>query len=366
MKVVLVHDFLTQYGGGERVLSAFAEIWPDAPIYCLGYDQKLIDEYFPGRTIIPSFLQNMPGMPKAFKYYLGLIPRAVESWNFDQFDLVVSDTSSFVKGIKTNPQTKHVCYLHTPTRYLTSDKEYYFQTAPIPFPLLGKPVVKAILWYLRGWDLKASKRPDMIVANSHYIAERTKTYYHRQPEHVLFPPVDTDRFHVAKTIDYWLVVARQEPYKRTDIAIQAANSLGLKLKVVGSGTRAKDLLALAGPTVEFVGRVSDEELADIYSHAIGFIFPPKEDAGITPLEAMAAGRPVIAYGEGGALESVVAGKTGEFFPQQTAESLVNAIKKFDQTKYDPQTIRAHAETFDVSVFKKKFKDFTEELLKNSK
>lgn len=360
LKIALVHDFFTQWGGSERVLKYFSEIWPDAPIYLIAKDQKLVDEFLPSRKIIPSFLQDWPGMPKAFKYYLALMPKAIESFNLKEYDVVLSDSSAYAKGALTHLPTRHICYLHTPTRYLTSDKDEYLANAPIPFPMIGRPVVRLIVKYLAKWDLQASKRPDYIIANSHYIAERTKKYYDRSPNSVLFPPVDTKKFTIAKTIgDYWLVLGRNEPYKRTDLAIIAANKLGLKLKVVGGGTRLEELRAMAGPTVEFLGRVSDEQLAGLYSHAIGLIFPPKEDAGMTPLECMSSGRPVIAYGEGGALESVVAGVTGEFFPEQTVESLVKVLKNFKPNKYDPQKIRQHAKQFDVEQFKKKIKDLVE-------
>ncbi|MEK7171021.1 MAG: glycosyltransferase [Patescibacteria group bacterium] len=362
MKIALVHDFFTQWGGGERVLKTFSEIWPEAPIYVIAKDQKLVDEFLPGRTVIASFLQNFPGVPKAFKYYLSFMPRAIESFDLSKFDVVLSDSSAYAKGAITSGKTKHICYLHTPTRYLTSDKEEYLADAPIPLPLIGRPIVKMILRGLTKWDLAASKRPDYLIANSNYIAARTEKYYQRTPDQVIFPPVDTKQFQISKDIkDYWLVLGRNEPYKRTDIAILAANQLGLKLKVVGGGTKMSELKAIAGPTIEFTGRVSDDELADLYSHAMGLIFPPKEDAGITPLEAMASGRPVIAYGEGGALESVVAGVTGEFFAEQTVESLVAVLKNFDTTKYDPQKIRAHAMKFDAEEFKEKVKKIVEKI-----
>ncbi|MEX1052136.1 MAG: glycosyltransferase [Patescibacteria group bacterium] len=360
MKVALVHDFFTQWGGGERVLKVFSDIYPDAPIYLIAKDQKLVDEFLPGKTIIPSFLQDWPGMPGAFKYYLSLMPKAIESFDLSGFDVVLSDSSAYAKGAVTKPPTKHICYLHTPTRYLTSDKEEYLANAPIPFPAVGRPVVRAIVNSLQKWDLQASKRPDFLIANSHYIAERTIKYYGRTPEAVLFPPVDTKKFNIAdKVSDYWLVLGRNEPYKRTDLAIKAANELGLKLKVVGGGTKMAELKALAGPTVEFLGRVSDDQLANLYSHAIGLIFPPKEDAGMTPLEAMASGRPVVAYGEGGALESVVPGVTGEFFAEQTVESLVEVLKNFNPAKYDSQKIREHAMRFDVEHFKQRIRGIVE-------
>lgn len=354
MKVALVHDFFTQWGGGERVLKTFSEIWPEAPIFLIAKDDKLVAEFLPGRKVIASFLQNYPGMPKKFKYYLSQMPRAIESFDLSGFDVVLSDSSAFAKGVITKAPTKHVCYLHTPTRYLTSDKEEYLQNAPIPLPGIGRAIVRRMLAKLERWDLAASKRPDYLIANSNYIAERTKKYYQRTPDAVLFPPVDTKQFKIADKVgDYWLVLGRNEPYKRTDLAILAANELGLKLKVVGGGTKLDELKVIAGPTIEFVGRVSDSELADLYSQAIGLIFPPKEDAGMTPLEAMASGRPVVAYGEGGALESVAAGVTGEFFPHQTVESLVSVLRNFKPSKYDPKKIRAHAMKFDAEVFKQK-------------
>jgi glycosyltransferase involved in cell wall biosynthesis len=356
MRVALIHDFLNTWGGGEYVLKVFTEIYPDAPIYVINYDQKIVDEFLPGKKIIASFLQNYPGMPKNFKYYLPLMPRAIESFNLAGFDLVLSDSSAYAKGVITKSPTKHICYLHTPTRYLWSDRESYIASAPIPLPLVGKPMVKAIVKYLQKWDIKAAERPDVIIANSEYIAERTRRYYHRDPDFVLFPPVDATRFQVSNKIgDYFLVVGRQEPYKKTDLVIKAASQLGFKLKVVGGGTKLDTLKRLASPLVEFTGRVSDEELVDLYANCLAFIFPPKEDAGITPLEAMASGRPVIAYGEGGALESVVAGETGEFFPEQTVESLVSVLKNFRPENYDPQKIRAHALKFDKANFKEKIR-----------
>ncbi|HSX41941.1 MAG TPA: glycosyltransferase [Candidatus Saccharimonadales bacterium] len=371
MRVALVHDFLNTWGGGEYVLKVFTEMFPEAPVFTITADQKIVDEFFPGVDVRTSFLQNWPGMPKKFKYYLLWMPKAIESFDFEPprrelrgitaedlrgFDLILSDSSAYAKGVITKPPTKHICYLHTPTRYMWSDYESYIASAPIPTPLIGQPVVKAIIKHLRKWDLEAAKRPDVIIANSEYIAERTRKYYHRNPDYVLWPPVNGKRFSISPKIsDYFLIVGRQEPYKRTDLAIQAANQLGFKLKIVGGGTKMDALKKIAGPTVEFTGRVSDEELNGLYSNCLAFIFPPKEDAGITPLEAMASGRPVIAYAEGGALESVVAGETGEFFQEQTVESLAAAIKNFDASKYDSQKIRAHAMKFDKEVFKQKIR-----------
>lgn len=361
LKVALVHDLFTQWGGGERVLKTFSEIFPDAPIYLIAYDKKLTDEFLPGKKIIASFMQNFPGMPKNFKYYFPFMPRAIESFDFSDYNVVLSDSSAYAKGVVTLPRTKHICYLHTPTRYLTSDKENYIETAPIPFPIIGRPLVKALLRPIAKWDYEASKRPDYLICNSHYIAKRTEKYYGRKADSVIFPPVDMEEFNIAKQIaDYWLVLGRAEPYKRTDLAIRAANKLGLKLKVVGGGTKVKELQQIAGPTVEFLGRVTDDKLSHLYSHAIGLIFPQLEDAGMTPLEAMASGRPVIAYGEGGALESVKAGLSGEFFMDQTTESLIAILKSFQLNKYNPHKIREHVSQFNKAKFKEKILKIVEQ------
>lgn len=360
MKIALVHEFITQWGGGEYVLKVLSEIWPDAPIHVIAYDPKIVAEHLPNRAIKASFLQKFPGMPKSFKYWLPWMPKAIESFDFTGYDVVFSDSSAYAKGAITHSPTKHICYLHSPTRYLWSDREAYVNSAPIPLPFIGKPIVKFIIKRLQKWDLIASRRPDYLIANAEYIAERSRKYYGRNPDTVLFPPVDASRFIIGRPKDYFLIVGRQEPYKRTDIAIQAANQLGLKLKIVGGGTKLQELKAMAGPTIEFTGRVSDAELTELYAGCLAFLFPPKEDAGVTPLEAMASGRPVIAYGEGGALESVVAGVTGEFFAEQTVESLVAVLKNFDAAKYDPQKIRAHAMKFDVEIFKEKIKEIVEQ------
>jgi len=356
MEIALVHDFLVQWGGAERVLKYFTQLYPEAPIYTIVKDQKMVDEFFPGKKIITSFLQDYPGMPDRRKYYFSLMPKAIESFDFSQYDLVLSDSSAFAKGIITNPPTKHVCYLHTPTRYLTVDLEEYIANAPIPLPVVGRPFVRSMVKKLQKWDLQASKRPDYLIANSEYISERCQRYYGRTPDAVVFPPVEINKFKIAEKIsDYWLVLGRNEPYKRTDLAIEAANQLQLKLKVAGGGSDIERLKKIAGPTVEFVGRVSDEKLVDLYSRAIGLVFPPEEDAGITPLESMACGRPVVAYGKGGVLESIIPGETGEFFNEQSVESLVKVLKDFNTEKYDPSTIRARAEKFDVEVFQQKIK-----------
>ncbi|MEK7460846.1 MAG: glycosyltransferase [Patescibacteria group bacterium] len=359
MKIALVTEILTQYGGGERVLDAFLEIWPAAPIYTLVYDPAKMSQFYSGRDIRPSFIQKLPGMPSHYKWALPLMPKAAESFDFSEFDVVLSNSSAYVKGVITRPPTVHISYVLTPTRYLWSDRDEYLKNAPVPGWL--RPFMPPVLSWLKRWDYKAAARADVMIGDSKTVAERIHHYYGRRADGAIFPPVDTKRFTPAKKVgDYWFVVSRQEPYKRTDLAIAAANKLGLPLIVAGGGTRVRELESLAGPTIKFVGRVSDEELAKLYAEAIGLIFPQEEDAGITPLESMAAGRPVIAYGRGGARETVIPGLTGEFFDVQTVDSLAATLSKFDPSRYDSAKIRAHAETFDTKVFQAKIQKVVEE------
>lgn len=357
MRVAFVHEFLTQYGGAERVLEALLDLWPDAPIYTSYYDEAKMGQYFGQYTIRPSFLQKLPApKPAGYKWFLPLMPKAFESFDFSDYDVVISNASAFSKGIRTKSPTVHLCYLLTPTRYLWSDRTTYLAEAPVPG--FVRPIMPPVLHWLKKWDYRAAQRPDILIADSETTAERSRRYYDRNPDGVIFPPVNAARFHVTKKPGtYWLVVARQEPYKRTDLALSAATKLGLPLKVVGGGTKLGKLRELAGPTVEFVGRVPDAELAELYANAIGLIFPQLEDAGITPLEAMASGRPVIAFGQGGALETVVPGVTGEFFQEQTVDSLVACLENFRAERYDANRIRTHAESFDVPQFQEKLQGY---------
>jgi len=355
LKVALVAEELTQLGGAERVLDALLEIFPNAPVYTLVWDKERTHHKYDNFDIRPSFIQRMPFGIKKYKWYLGLMPLAVESFDLSEFDLIISSSSALIKGVKTNKNQLHICYCHTPTRYLWSDRETYLQTAPIP--AIIKPLMPLVTYFLRKWDLKASKRPDFYIANAQNIRSKIKQYYNRDSD-VIYPPVETDRFKIASKIDdYFLFLARLEPYKKADLVIEAFNKLGEKLKIVGSGTKKEELQKLAGPNIEFTGRVSDEMLAKYFSESKAFLFPQEEDFGIVALEAMAAGRPVIAYKKGGALESVVEGVTGEFFYPQTTEALEKVIKEFDVKKYDSQKIRQHALKFDKKVFKEKIMEY---------
>lgn len=355
LKVAVVAEELTQLGGAEKVLDAIMEIFPKAPIYTLVWDKAKTQHLYDKFDVRPSFIQKMPWGVKKYKWYLPFYPAAIEAFDLSEFDLVISSSSALIKGVKTNQNQIHICYCHTPTRWLWADMKEYLKTAPIPAVI--RPFMPLIVKILRKWDLKASKRPDFFIANSNNIRGKIKKYYSRDAV-VIYPPVETDRFKISSSLgDYYLITGRIEPYKKVDLVVDAFNINGKKLKVVGSGTRKAEIMAKAKPNIEFLGRLSDQELADAYSNALAFIFPPEEDFGIVPVEAMAAGRPAVAYGKGGVLETVVPGVTGEFFNPQTPQALVKTLQKFNPQKYDPQTIRRHAQKFDKEVFKRELSEY---------
>lgn len=348
MKIALVHDYLTQLGGGEKVLSALCETFPEAPIYTLIYDEKATNGVFKNREIHTSFLQKIPGAKKFSRGLIWLMPLAVEQFDLSDFNLVISVSHSYGKGVITRPGTKHVCYCLTPTRYLWHDPG-------LPFRFVSQP----LLTYLRAWDFQAAQRPDHFIADSETVKRRIKKYYNRDSE-VIYPPVETDRFQISDgPKDYFLIVGRPVPYKRFDLAIEAFGRLpNEKLLVIGDWplySRLK-LKNTKAENIKFIGRVSEDELPNYYANCKALIFPQEEDFGIVPVEAMASGRPVIAYRKGGALETVIEGKTGLFFNEQTMESLIEAVKNFDEGRFDPERIRRHAEKFDSSVFKTKISE----------
>jgi len=363
MRVALVHDFLTQYGGAEKVLEAFHEIWPQAPIFTLFYDPKMMGGYFKDCNIKVSPIQNLPFGAKKYRWYLPFMPSAIERFNLSEFDLVISDCSAYSKGVLTKPGTMHISYLHTPTRYLWSDAYEYIDSLKGAEKLVSK-FLSPILTRLRIWDQIAAQRPNYIIANSGFVAQRIKHYYKRD-SHVIYPPVEISKFSIANKIqDYYLIISRLCPYKKVDLAIKAFNKLKMPLKIIGTG-EDKSLRKIAGPNIEFLGFVSDKEKAKYLSHCKAFIFPQEEDFGITPIEAMASGRPVIAYKRGGALETVVDGLTGKFFKNQTTEDLMEAVLKLNLNKIKPEKIREHAEKFSKKQFKKDIKNFVQERLEEN-
>lgn len=356
MKIALVHDYLIQDGGAEKVLDALQEIWPSAPTFTLLYHPERLPQ-FAGRDIRTSFLQHLPILRKKFQWSLMLMPTATEHYDLREFDIVISSTSAFAKGIITRPGAVHICYCHTPTRYLWSDTHSYVDELRVAGWI--KKILPPFLSYLRMWDRQAADRVDHFIANSATIQKRIAKYYGRTSD-VIHPPVDTHRFAIsAKPKTYFLTGGRLVAYKRFDMVIEAANRTGLPLKVFGSGPVEADLRAQAKSNVEFVGKVSAQELADLYAGAKAFIHPQEEDFGITPVESMACGRPVIAYRKGGATETVVEGLSGEFFDEQSWEELADHMIRFDESRYNPEAIRAHAERFSRERFKREIEAYVQ-------
>jgi len=358
MRVALIHDFLTQYGGAEKVLEALHEIWPEAPVFTLFYDKRAMGKKFADYDIKVSPIQNLPFGAKKYRWYLSLMPGAIERFNLSNFDLVISNTSAYSKGVITKPRTVFICYCMTPTRYLWSDTYEYIEGLT-GLERLAKKVLPPLLTDLRCWDFLAAQRPDYIVAISKFIVERIQKYYRRQSDAVIYPPVEVDKFHISKKIaDYFLLVSRFRPYKRVNLAIEAFNKLKIPLKIIGTGQSAA-LKKIAGPYIEFLGFVSDKVKAEYMSHCLALIHPQEEDFGITAVEAMASGRPVIAYKAGGVLETVIDGVTGRFFNEQTWENLAEAVIKFKPEDFNPGKIRAHALRFSKERFKKEIKSFVD-------
>ncbi len=353
MKVALVYDWVNKIGGAERVLEVLHELYPQAPLYT--------SVYFPPSSswaskfeIRPSFLNKWPLAKRHHEFYPFLTPLALESFNFSDFDLVISVTSAQAKGVLTLPSTCHLCYCLTPTRYLWSGYKEYFKNKPLSF--LSKPLLK----YLRFWDKIASQRPDFYFSISENVSKRIKKYYLRDSA-VIYPPVDVNKFSLKREGkgDYFLLVSRLVAYKKVDLAIRAFNKLGWPLKIVGVGKQMPKLKLLAKKNIEFLGRLTDSKLVGYYQNCRAVIFPQEEDFGLVPLEAQACGKPVLAFKGGGALETVIEGKTGTFFYPQTTEALIKALKKFKAESFSPEVCRANAELFSKENFKKKFSQAVE-------
>lgn len=355
MKVALVHDHLTQSGGAERVLEAMQAIWPTAPTFTLLYDQRAVGSSFGHRDIRPSFLQKIPLSLKKPRWLLPLMPTATESYDLSEFDVVVSSTSAFSKGIIQPADALHICYCHTPTRYLWSDTHSYVEELRVPG--LIKKLLPPLLTQLRSWDKIAADRVDFFVANSETVRRRIKKYYGRESD-VIHPPADINEFVISDNPkEYYLIGGRLVAYKRYDLVVEAFNKTGLPLKIFGTGPLEADLKRKAAKNIQFLGRVSNDERARLFQDAIAFLHPQEEDFGITPVESMAAGRPVIAYRRGGALETVVDGVTGVFFDRQEWEELADTVLNFDHTKYDPKKIREHAEKFSLKIFHEQLHEY---------
>lgn len=363
MRVALIHDHLAQDGGAEKVLKVLTEILPEAPIYTLLYKQANVDKYFKNCNVRSSIIQRIPWGVKMYKWYLPFMPLAIEFFNLSDYDLVISNTSSFAKGVITDTNTLHICYCLTPTRYLWSDTHSYIEE--LKYNKYFKKIIALSLKKIRIWDRVAADRPDYFIAISHFIAKRIKKYYRRDSV-VIYPPVATDEFTVSVAVrDYFLAGGRLVPYKRFDLLVETFAKNGRYLKIFGDGpdlSRLQKLAAGAG-NIEFLGRVSEEDKRQLYSQTLAFINPQEEDFGITMVESLASGRPVIAFHSGGAKEIVVNDDLGILFTEQKVASLEEALRKFDQRQFEPQAIKNYSEKFSVARFKSEMSMMIEEKMK---
>lgn len=351
-----MYDRVNKWGGAERILLALHELFPDAPLYTSVYNPQQASwaRIFDVRT---SFLQRIPVARKMHEYFALAMPIVFESFDFSGFDLVISVTSEAAKGIVTLPGTKHLCYCLTPTRYLWSGYDEYFAN-----PLL-RMLAFPVVFYLRKWDKIAATRPDVFVAISQEVRSRIRKYYDKEVS-VIYPPLGLIGGETVgrKKGKYFLVVSRMVSYKRIDIAIKACNELGLSLKIVGTGSELLSLKKIAGSTVEFLGNLTDEELVEYYKGCQALIFPGIEDFGLTVLEAQKYGKPVVAYRGGGALETVIDGKTGLFFYPQAIKALKKTLRRFQKRRFDPRLSRKQAAVFSKERFKVELLAFIENVL----
>jgi glycosyltransferase involved in cell wall biosynthesis len=346
MRVAIVHDYLNQYGGAERVLEALHELYPTAPVYTSIYDPVAMPAAYQGWDIRTSWMQRLPGWRRMFRAYFLLYPSAFESFDLSGYDLILSSSSAFAKGAIPPPGARHICYCHTPMRFAWRTRSYVEREG------IGgarRALLSILLTYVRLWDVATTPRVDAFVANSREVAGRIQRYYGREAA-IIPPPVDLPPYCPQPPQDFYLAGGRLVPYKRLDLAVRAFAVLGLPLKIFGEGRDRAALEALGASNIEFLGHVSEQRRRELFARCQAFIFPGEEDFGITPLEAMAAGRPVIAYAAGGALDSIAEGLTGRFFHQQSAAALAAAVAAARGDRYDPDAIRRHAEGFGRDVF----------------
>lgn len=354
-KVAIVHDFLLKLGGAERLVQALSEMFPDAPIYTLLYDEKKVGHIFPKERVRTSGLQKLPKfLRNRYRYFFSRMPKEVELWDFSAFDLVISSSGAYSHGIVTPVKTKHVSYCHSPMRYAWDYAHEYLNEQKLHG--LKRFIVANLMKRVRMWDIAAADRVDFYIANSEHVRKRIRKYY-RMDSTVVYPPVDVDRFRPQKKHDdYFLIVSTLTPYKKIEMAISLFNKLGKRLVIVGDGPARSYLELIKGPSVELTGFLSDDEVKKYMQNCRALIFPSEEDFGITPVEAMAAGKPVLAYGRGGILETVIPGKTGELFAEQTIESMEDGLGRLilNENQYKIADIREHAEQFSREKFEKNF------------
>ena len=357
MHLALVHDWLNQIGGAEDVLETLTEMFPSAPVYTSMYWPEKMNPVYREWDIRVTWMDRLPGVYRHHQPYLPLYPLAFAGLDLSDYDLVLSNKSGFCHGVRTG-DTPHICYCLAPTRYVWDFDAYAAREALSP---AARTALRPLVALLRRWDYRAAQRVNHFIAISREIQDRIQRYYGRDSI-IIHPPVDTRRFEPA-TIqdDYYLIVSRLIPYKRIDLAVRAFNQLGLPLVIAGAGRDREALEAQAGPTVTFLGYAPDDDLPDLFARCKAYILPGVEDFAITPVRAQAAGRPVIAYGGGGALDTVVEGKTGAFFSEMTPEALAKAVREFDAADIDPRACVRNAMRFDASVFKKQLSAFIDQV-----
>jgi glycosyltransferase involved in cell wall biosynthesis len=362
MRVALVHDWLTGMRGGEKCLEVFCELFPSADLYTLVYAPEKVSLTVRRMETKTSFINRLPWARRGYRYYLPLFPAAIERFTLGRYDLVLSSSHCVAKGILPH-RALHIAYVHAPMRYVWDQHDSYFGAGSSWMSRTGMALCRS---YLQQWDVRSASRVDYFIANSKNVAAKIKNLYGRDAA-VIYPPVDVERFDLHPDVQtYYLIVSALVPYKRVDIAIEAFNRLRLPLKIVGDGPLRTRLRKIAEPNIEFLGWVNDQDLAGLYARSQALIFPGEEDFGIVPLEAQASGRPVIAYGRGGALETVVSleaenasSATGIFFAEPTAESLMAVVNLFQKNvdRFEPATIRRHACKFSRERFKRQISDY---------
>ncbi|MDO8733843.1 MAG: glycosyltransferase [Elusimicrobiota bacterium] len=363
MKIAIIHDWLTGMRGGEKCLEVFCELYPSATVFTLVHIKGTVSETIEKMKIKTSFLQHLPGIEKRYRYYLTLMPKAIEQFDLTGYDLILSSSHCVAKGVKVPENSLHICYCYTPMRYIWDMYEQYFGDSKFYI----KFAMKMIKPYLRKWDVESSKNVNYFIAISEYIRERIKRHYGCDSD-VIFPPVDTDFFtpstlYPLPSTGYYLIVSAFAPYKKVNLAIETFNKLGLSLKIIGSGQDEKKLKRIAKKNIEFLGWRNNNELRKYYQNCRAIIFPGEEDFGIVPVEAQACGKPVIAYKKGGVLETVIDGITGIFFEEQTMESLSAAVLKFENMKFNSREVRESAERFGRKKFSELIKNYIDEKIK---
>lgn len=349
LKLAFIVSWLNQYGGAERVLEAAHALFPDAPVYTSMYDPDAMPRAYRSWDIRVSFMNRLPLVYRRHQLFLPLYRYAFESFDLSEYDAILSITSAFAHGVNKASHARHICYCLTPARFLWQYDDYVENEA---VNNTARVFLPSLISSLREWDRRAAAQVDEFIAISHKVQQRIRQWYGRDAC-LIYPPVDVSSFQIAppKDVgDYFLIISRLIPYKRIDLAVDAFTRAGLPLLIAGDGRDRQRLEARAGANVKFLGRVSDRERLDLMARCRAFVFPGEEDFGITPLEANAAGRPVIAYAGGGALDTVIEGMNGVLFREPSAEALAECLRSFDASNFDPGQIRRHAEQFDTSVF----------------